>query len=376
MAMLHNTEKQNYETSKHERTGMTEKKRTIYGNIPRECVILIHGYANHPVSMSDLARSLHQRGYAVVNWCYASMAQSITASAQQLSEVYAFNAPFYEKVHVVTHSMGGLVLRRFLKLSAPDTLDRLGNIVMLAPPNNGVSIARMISNSPLRPLLTTEAVRRFFGPAAWELQDAAHIHEICAIPETNVMVIAGTLPFHPWSLLSFVGVRLLQTPHDGTLTLEETRLPTAKRMVSVPAAHDMILSHPRTVAETLRFLGCEASDRETAEGGPRVRHRKSLLNVLGIIAREWPLLHTLPALPMLPIPRPEHPLLWYDVASVRGWRLQRHLFAGCYRLLDPDNVGRVWGGKQAMLQTFRERVGAGGYGGQTESCEARTTATR
>ncbi len=50
---------------------------------------------------------------------------------------------------------------------------------------------------------------------------------------------------------------------------------------------------------------------------------------------------------------------WGDVRFFRGWRIQRHVLSGHYRLLDPQDVRRAWGSLaecEATLQAERDRL--------------------
>ena len=43
---------------------------------------------------------------------------------------------------------------------------------------------------------------------------------------------------------------------------------------------------------------------------------------------------------------------WIDVAEIGGWRMQRNIFIGHWRLLDPRNVRRAWGVNERMVDIF------------------------
>ncbi|MEM8713178.1 MAG: alpha/beta fold hydrolase [Planctomycetota bacterium] len=51
--------------------------------------------------------------------------------------------------------------------------------------------------------------------------------------------------------------------------------------------------------------------------------------------------------------------LWADLAWEADWRVQRHVFTGHCRLLDPADVRRGWGSEAAMLGALRLRSATG-----------------
>lgn len=110
-------------------------------DVPREAVYLLHGFAGRPALMRRLARYLCQSNYAVHNWAYPSVRKPIDYHAARLRRELetAALAGRFEKIHFVTHSLGGIVVRQTLReLDAPV----VGRVVMLGPPNNGSDVAR------------------------------------------------------------------------------------------------------------------------------------------------------------------------------------------------------------------------------------------
>ena len=57
-------------------------------------------------------------------------------------------------------------------------------------------------------------------------------------------------------------------------------------------------------------------------------------------------------LPNLKVPTMGGLLFWKDKAEIQGWRLQRHILTGHWRLLDPDDVRCAWGTNAKMVDIF------------------------
>lgn len=347
-----------------------------------ECVILVHGLGDYKNGMGDLERMFRRSGYTAINWSYASLTHPLTTLAEQLYQVYTLNAPHYEAVHFVTQSMGGLVLRRLLKLHS---LPRLGKIVMIGTPNNGAALVRAVLDRPaMRLFFVVPGVRWVFGPAMHELGDRAYLDEICAVPTSKVMVIAGTKPFDIRNLNSFLSRGVLPEPHDGTVALWETRLPpeAMDRFLEVPETHNLLPMHPLVLAETRRFIaGCagppEPGDSPASMASPPSSQQLALIGkvVLGALSRDPQLLSRLPAMPNRPLPPfpLDSALFWNDIAQVRGWRLQQHTLLGIWRVRDPRGIRRAWGGKAAMVRAFRQATTATGTSREGEGGAAERT---
>jgi hypothetical protein len=45
-------------------------------------------------------------------------------------------------------------------------------------------------------------------------------------------------------------------------------------------------------------------------------------------------------------------LFWKDVAEIKGWRMQKHIFTEHWRLLDPKNMRYAWGVKGKIMDIF------------------------
>lgn len=99
-------------------------------------VILIHGFHRSPCDMRTLKNNLQLLGYE----CYApKFPLTFNEFDQSVSQLENFFATLPlekgEKVHLVGHSTGGLLIRKFLEETK--FIDRIGRAVLIACPNHG-----------------------------------------------------------------------------------------------------------------------------------------------------------------------------------------------------------------------------------------------
>jgi hypothetical protein len=150
-------------------------------------------------------------------------------------------APGY---HAVTHSMGGILVRH-MRGELP-----WSRVVMLAPPNQGTRIGRALKDHPL--------YRWLYGPAGQDLTKP----ETWPPPPSPFAVIAGTKSFSLANPTSWIttSAKLFppDSPNDGTVSVEETKLPGMAAFAEVDATHTFIMNHERARALTIDFLRCGA----------------------------------------------------------------------------------------------------------------------
>jgi len=180
-----------------------------------EHVILLHGLWMRAFTLTMLRRRLERAGFTVHLFDYASVMHDPDLSiAELLKRARALHG---DKIHFVGHSLGGLMALRALK-KARDLAG--GRVVCLGSPLCGSQVARSVASLPGGSLLVGKSadilrtgLRRWDGPHA-------------------VGAIAGRMPLG----LGFV-VGSLSSPHDGTVSVAETRLPGLADHCVVPATH-------------------------------------------------------------------------------------------------------------------------------------------
>jgi pimeloyl-ACP methyl ester carboxylesterase len=201
-------------------------------------VVLLHGLARGQGSMAKLGSYLREHGFETWSHTYPSRKHSITALASDVTERLVEVAG-ERPLHAVTHSMGGIIVRHLR-----DPRLQWSRIVMLAPPNQGSQLAAAFGRNPL--------FRWFYGPAGEELADATKWPE----PPAPFGVIAGTRSRTLWNPTSWTAGRRFPAgvKNDGTVAVEETKLPGMTAFIEVEATHTWIMNAQDVHALVVAYL--------------------------------------------------------------------------------------------------------------------------
>ncbi len=204
----------------------------------KHLVLLVHGILRSTGTFSALEKALIGTGFDAVAISYPSSRSTIEEHAAGLARLLD-RQQGTETVSFVTHSMGGLVVRHLLaRDGAWKRRIEVQRVVMIAPPNRGSAIARLLEDVP--------AYRLVYGAAGQQLTP----QEVARIPALDYpfAIIAGGKGdgggFNP----------LLPGDDDGTVRLEETRLEGAKDFLVVHEIHASISNHRETIRATINFL--------------------------------------------------------------------------------------------------------------------------
>jgi len=204
----------------------------------KHLVLLVHGILRSTGTFSALEKALIEAGFDAVAISYPSTRSTIEEHADGLARLLD-RQEGTETVSFVTHSMGGLVVRQLLSRDgAWQRRIAVGRIVLIAPPNQGSAVARLLKDIP--------AYRWIYGAAGQQLTPA-EVSKIPLIQHPFAIVAGGTGDgegFNP----------LLPGDDDGTVALAETRLEGTLDFLVVPAIHAVISSHPDTIRATINFL--------------------------------------------------------------------------------------------------------------------------
>jgi len=191
--------------------------------------------------MRYLARSLQKHFFLkTYQFNYPSTHQDLAADARELN---AFLGSLEaEVVHLVGHSLGGLVIRalfHYYPNQAP------GRLVMLGSPARGSYVAAVLQRSWLG--------RRIVGPAlAQYLQEGVLWQPL----PRELGTIAGSIALGFGRL--FPG---LPRPNDGTVAVSETQTVDASDHIVLPVSHTSMLFSPQVARQVGIFLTQGQFDR-------------------------------------------------------------------------------------------------------------------
>ncbi len=204
-----------------------------------DCVVLLHGLARSEYSMLLIQQVLDFHGYRVVNESYPSESAPIAELVAHVGRSVARCGD--ERTHFVTHSLGGILARAWLRESRPAAM---GRVVMLAPPNGGTEIVDRLAALDRGP----EILEFLLGPTVRELGTGADSVPLALGPvDFELGVIAGNVGINPLGLM-------LEGPHDGTVAVESTRVEGMADHIVLPATHSLLMNNPVVIAEILEFL--------------------------------------------------------------------------------------------------------------------------
>lgn len=218
---------------------VTAPGRSFDKNI--ECVILLHGLARSSGSMEKIQINLEKEGFLVANVNYPSTKHPIEKLAKMAVSdgLKSCNNYRSDKIHFVTHSLGGILVRQFM--AEKSKVHNIHRVVMLGPPNQGSEVVDHLKdipifnwvNGPTGKQLGTEKTDtpKSLGPVMFELGVIAGTHTVNLILSTY-----------------------LPKPNDGKVSVEATKVAGMKDFIALPTTHTFMMRNRAVIHQTLFFL--------------------------------------------------------------------------------------------------------------------------
>ncbi len=192
-------------------------------------VLLLHGLWNARAWVGPLAWRLRARGFQVHTFGYSSVMRGTDVAVPQLLQRLQGRGP----VSLVGHSLGGLLALEALR-RAPDL--PVQRVVCLGSPLRGSGTARSLAEHGWSAALGRSSDLLLDGLPDWRGQ-------------AKVGLVAGCVPHGLGSLLG-----ALDGDSDGTVAVDETRLPGLADHCVVRCSHTGLVFSLDAARQTAHFL--------------------------------------------------------------------------------------------------------------------------
>jgi pimeloyl-ACP methyl ester carboxylesterase len=195
-------------------------------------VVLVHGLWFRESWLRILGRRLEQAGYRVKGFSYRSTRVPLERSAMRLQHLC--DRDFPKGVHLVGHSLGGLLILQMLEAGQ---WSRPGRVVFLGTPLTGSAVARQASRWPGASLLLGAAANPLLeGVQRWP--ENRQMGMIAGSRSVGLGRITGGLP----------------KPNDGTVAVAETRHEGLSGHITLPVTHTGLIFSEPVSRQVLSFL--------------------------------------------------------------------------------------------------------------------------
>jgi triacylglycerol lipase len=206
----------------------------------KDYVVLIHGLSRTSRSFSKMESSLEEKGYEVINIDYPSRKYDIRTLSENFigKEIEKHCTDKTKKINFVTHSLGGIIIRYYLK---HHKLENIGRVVMLSPPNQGSEIVDFLKGNFI--------VEKTNGPAFDQLStDPTSFVNTLGDPDFEVGIITGA------TSINWVNSTIIPGDDDGKVSVERSKLKNMKDFLVVQRSHPLIMNADEVIEAVVNFL--------------------------------------------------------------------------------------------------------------------------
>ena len=199
-----------------------------------EAVVLVHGLWVPGIAMGLMRRRIERGGYRALVYSYPSVRLTLTENAERLGRFCRAIAA--ARLHLVGHSLGGLIVLRMLERHADLPP---GRVVLLGTPFTECYAARRLARLPGGRAALGRSIPEWLDSGRPELDD-----------RHDIGVIAGRLPLGLGCLIA----PDLPGPSDGVVSVAETRVPGMRDHAVLAVSHSGMLVSGAVARQVCAYL--------------------------------------------------------------------------------------------------------------------------
>jgi pimeloyl-ACP methyl ester carboxylesterase len=202
-------------------------------------IICLHGIWMPGAELIFLKHRLQtQHGFKCEMFTYPSVNGTLDENAQLLADfVLAQNL---DEVHLIGHSLGGVLALRMLAVHPEIPVAR---VICLGSPLCGSRAATVLRANDLGKVILGKTI------SEGVVEESASEWATEVTKQHDVGVIAGTISLGIGRI-----VTTFEGENDGTVAVEETRLPGAKDHICLPVNHTGLVMSKDVVDQSANFL--------------------------------------------------------------------------------------------------------------------------